>query len=273
VKLWAVILLLVVIDCLAALVMLRVRRRAPVGSYFRDSQQAAGAFTVTGTIFAVLVGFVFLLAFQSYENARSSSQDEAIATLALFHTVDRFPAPARSELRADLACYSRAVIGSEWPAMADQRSSPLVDRWLSVMTSRFDRINPRGAAQSDATQNWFTETDALQQGRRGRLAEAPRFVPTTIWVILLATGLAVIGFVLLFADSRELRLSQVVLATAVTTAVAASLLTVNFLDRPYGDHAGAITPTAMRGTLATIEREQPADVRQASRCDQLGRPR
>ena len=271
-KLWEVILLVLVADVLAGLAMLRIRRKAPVGSYFQDSQQATGAFTVTGTIFAVLVGFVFLLAFQSYENARSSSQDEALATLALFHGAEQFPSPSRSALQSDLVCYGRAVVASEWPAMADKRSSSLVDRWASLMASRFDRIKPRGAAQSDAVQDWYTETNVLQKGRQGRLAEAPRFVPTTIWVLLLVSGLAVVVFVLLFADSRELRRSQLALVLAVTTAVAASLLIVNFLDRPYGDHDGAITPAAMRGTLATVERSNAFDPGLGARCDQAGRP-
>jgi hypothetical protein len=124
-----VVVILLVLLALTGWVMLRVRRKAPVGSYFRDSQQAAGAFTVTGTIFAVLVGFVCRLAFQSYENARSSSQDEALATLAMFHSAEHFPAPSQRALQADLVCYERAVVASEWPAMADQRSSPVVDRW------------------------------------------------------------------------------------------------------------------------------------------------
>jgi hypothetical protein len=140
------------------------------------------------------------------------------------------------------------------------------------MASRFDRVSPRGAVQSDPVQNWFTEANALQKGREGRLAEAPRFVPTTIWVLLLVSGLAVVGFVLLFADSRELRRSHLPPVVAVTTAVAASLLIVNFLDRPYGDHGGAMTPAAMRGTVATIERSHAFDPRLGARCDQAGRP-
>ena len=130
---------------------------------------------------------------------------------------------------------------------AEQTSSPLVDRWLSLVASHVDEIDPSGGAETDAVQSFFTQTQVLQQARQVRLAEAPRFVPTLIWALLLLSGLAVVGFLLLFADSRELRLSQLMMVTAVTTAVTAGLLIVNFLDRPYGDHAGAITPTAMRG--------------------------
>lgn len=57
--------IVVAANLLAALLMLAVRQRAPSGSYFKDTQQAAGVFAVSGTTFAVIVAFTFLLAFQS----------------------------------------------------------------------------------------------------------------------------------------------------------------------------------------------------------------
>lgn len=41
--------------------MLLVRRRAPVGGFFTDSDRAAGIFGVTGTGFAVFLAFVIFL--------------------------------------------------------------------------------------------------------------------------------------------------------------------------------------------------------------------
>jgi hypothetical protein len=274
VQLWEAILLILIVDALVAYAIARLHHEAPKGSWFSDSQRAAAAFAVTGTIFAVLVGFVFLLAFQSFQNARSSARDEAIAALGLFNSADRFTVGDQGHLQADAICYGRAVVSLEWPAMADERSSPVVDDWIGALSQAFNGVPLRGAAQSDAAQNWFDETDSLQQGRQGRLAEAPRVIPTTIWILLLIAGLAVIVFSPLFSDSGERLWAQLALGIAVTTAVAASLLTVNFLDRPYGSHAGAIQPTAMRSALATMERGLPPATRNAVRvrCDASGRP-
>src|SRR3954453_12491720 len=115
VKLWEVIVLIVVVDAVIAGALVWIRRRAPEGSYFSDSQRAAGAFAVSGTIFAVLVGFVFLLGFQSYQSARTNSQDEALAALDLYNTAEHFGEPAQGALEADVVCYARAVVSSEWP--------------------------------------------------------------------------------------------------------------------------------------------------------------
>src|SRR3954453_15382937 len=99
VKLWVIVLIVVGANAIAALAMLALRRRAPSGGYFHDSQLAAGALAVTGTVYAVLVGFVFLLAFQSYETARSSSQDEAVATIGLFQSRISFPRATATSFR------------------------------------------------------------------------------------------------------------------------------------------------------------------------------
>jgi hypothetical protein len=273
VKLWVVVLLIVLVDALAVGLLLLIRRKSPEDGWFKDSQHAAGAFTVTGTIFAVLVGFVFLLAFGSYSSARASSSDEAVAALSLDHVTERFPADVRMALQSDIACYGRAVVHDEWPAMADHRTSSVVDHWETAMDADFYGFEPRGTLQEDAAQNWFTETDALRQARQERIAEAPRFVPGSIWVLLLLVGAAVIGFSLLFADRRELRSSQIALVIAVATAVAASLLIVNFLDRPYGEHEGAIKPVAMRATLDAMQRDLVAGGHPVDpACDPAGSP-
>ncbi len=273
-QLWQAILLILIVDALVAFAIVRLHHEAPRGSWFSDSQRAAAAFAVTGTIFAVLVGFVFLLAFQSFQNARSSAKDEAIAALGLFSSADRFAVGDQARLQADAICYGRAVVSIEWSAMADERRSPVVDGWITSLNEAFNGVPLHGAAESDAAQNWYTEIDALQQGRQGRLAEAPRVIPTTIWILLLIAGLAVIVFSPLFSDAGERLWAQAALGIAVTTAVAASLLTVNFLDRPYGDHEGAIEPTAMRSALATMTRSLPAATNRAveGRCDEAGRP-
>jgi hypothetical protein len=274
VKLWLVVVLLLTVDALAVAALLLSRRYGPRRGWFRDAQHASGAFTVTGTIFAVLVGFVFLLAFGSYSAARESSQDEARAAVSLFHVAERFPVATRDELQTDIVCYSRAVVASEWPAMAEERSSTTVDHWETRLSRDFDAFEPTGQVEGDALQNWFSGADLLREARQGRLTEAPRFIPATIWFLLLVAGLAVVGFALLLSDPREKLVAQAAMVVALTTAVAASLLIVNFLDRPYGTHQGSIKPAAMESALAGIRRDLLAhDRSDIAACDVYAEPR
>jgi hypothetical protein len=103
--------------------MLLVRRRAPRGGLYNDTQQAGWVYSVAGASFAVILAFVFLLTFQSFDRARTSASSEAEATAAMFHTAEAFPRAARVPLQNQIICYARGVITLEWPAMADGHAS------------------------------------------------------------------------------------------------------------------------------------------------------
>jgi hypothetical protein len=272
-SLWQAALILVVADSAAIAAMLLVRRRAPAGSYFKDTSEAAGVFAAAGTTFAVLVAFTFLLAFESYDDARNSSEEEAIAVVTLFHTAEFFGSAARDDLQRDLVCYGRAVIHSEWPAMRRNRRSPLVDGWVSRLERRFQRVGGNNETVGAAIQNWFNQTDARQTARRKRLAEAAPFVPHTVWFFLILGGLLEIGFVLFFADNTERVAAQAMLVSAVTVFVVASLVMIHLLDTPYTEQSGSVEPTAMAQSLRSIELERRSrHTTGALPCDPGGRP-
>src|SRR5262245_22208705 len=98
---------------------------------------------VTGTLFAVVLAFVILSAVQTYNGAKAGAQSEAAAVVDMARTASFFPPAQRDGLRADLTCYGRAVVEQEWPAMENERSSPLVDRWVAAYRARFERLELR----------------------------------------------------------------------------------------------------------------------------------
>src|SRR6187401_2875037 len=94
--------------------MLLVRRGAPGGSYFEDGDRAAGVFGVLATGFAVLLGFVVFLAFESFDTSRSGAENEAQIVREQFETAQLMPVAARAPLSGALVCYARTVIHQEW---------------------------------------------------------------------------------------------------------------------------------------------------------------
>ena len=125
---WAT-LIVVVVAALAIALMLLVRRGAPEGSYFADGDRAAGVFGVLATGFAILAGFVVVLAFQSYDASRSGAEAEARIVAHQFETVQFLPAPLRARLSGELVCYARSVIHQEWPRMRSGRLGFAPNRW------------------------------------------------------------------------------------------------------------------------------------------------
>ena len=235
--------------------MLLVRRRAPVGGYFADSDRAAGVFGVVGTGFAVLLAFVIFLAFQSYDRARDKASLEAVSISQLFRTAKLFEPEARRTLHGQLICYARAVVRDEWPAMREGRESPLVEAWLSRIERTIEGLSVSGEKQTVAYGHWFDEVANRREGRRGRLAEAAPFVPSLVWLALFLGGALIVGYMCFYADRGERWAAQAIMMGSVTAMVVAGLLLIRFLDRPYADASGAVKPVAMAGALARMEAE------------------
>ena len=114
--LWAGLLVAAVMT-LAITAMLIVRRSAPAGSYFEDGDRASGVFGVLATGFAVLLGFVVFLAFESFDTSRTGAEVEAQVVRERFETAQLFPVAVRARLSGQLVCYARTVIDNEWPKM------------------------------------------------------------------------------------------------------------------------------------------------------------
>ena len=126
--LWAG-LVVVVVTALAITAMLLVRRKAPAGSYFEDGDRAAGVFGVLATGFAVLLGFVVFLAFESFDTSRSGAEAEAEIVRQQFETARFFPAAVRARLSGEVVGHARTVIHEEWPQMEGGTLGERVNPW------------------------------------------------------------------------------------------------------------------------------------------------
>jgi multisubunit Na+/H+ antiporter MnhC subunit len=256
VDLWLAALVIFGAAALSAAAMLIVRRRAPEGTYFKDPIPAAAVYTVVGTAYMVIVAFVFFVAFESYGGAKADAEEEAIATLAMFHAVHPFDPAVRDQLRGQVICYAREVISSGWPAMRDGGGSSVVDARVTALEESAERIALEGPKQQAAYDHWFALNEERRRGRQGRIGKASGLVPPVLWLILIVGAVVVIGAVGLFADPREARVTQAALIAGVAVIVASGLVLVRFLDRPYENKSGSIKPTAMTRTLAQMERER-----------------
>src|SRR3954452_1700991 len=144
---WATV-IVVVVAATAITGMLLVRRRAPEGSYFVDGDRAAGVFGVLATGFAILAGFVVVLAFQSYDMSRTGAQADARIVWHQFETVQLLPESVRARMSGDLVCYARNVVHEEWPQMESGTLSSGPNPWGVAL---FESLRSASRIPSEAT--------------------------------------------------------------------------------------------------------------------------
>jgi hypothetical protein len=266
---WLAALIIVGAAAVSAVAMLLVRRRAPAGTAFEDPIPAGAVYTVAGTAYMVIVAFVFFIAFESYGGAKADAEEEATATLAMFHAAGPFDPQARAELQEEVICYAREVISHGWPAMRRGGGSAVVDARVTAMEEAAEQVPVSGAKQATAFEHWFALNDERRQGRQGRIGEAEGLVPPVVWLILILGAVVAIASVCFFADPQERAITQAGMIVAVAVIVVSGLVLVRFLDKPYEDKSGSIRPTAMTRTLEQMEREHRESGQAVVRCADL----
>ncbi|PRC43635.1 hypothetical protein C6A85_000000104335 [Mycobacterium sp. ITM-2017-0098] len=250
---WLAGALLVVVVAGAVVAKLLARRRAPDPGWFIDSTRAAGALTVIGTMFAVLMAFTIFYALQNYQRARDGGSVEAISITELHNVADVLEGHDGERLHGDLICYSRSVVSDEWPAMSRGESSDTVQYWVDAMVRDFAATDPTNPKQEAAYGQWFDQQAERRDGRRARMAEAEPSVPIPLWIVLGIGATAIFAYMCVQADRRESAVVQAVPIAFVGALVTSALLVVAFLDHPYADWAGSLQPDEMRVTLALID--------------------
>src|SRR5256885_15230134 len=161
---WAA-LIVVVVAVVAVTAMLLVRRRAPEGSYFEDGDRAAGVFGVLATGFAVLLGFVVFLAFESFDTSRTGAVTEAQIIAEEFETAQLMPAAVRGRFSGELICYARSVVHQEWPKMESGTLGDGFNPWGVTMFHTLQTTEPRSALEQIAVGKWLDHRTDRQDAR------------------------------------------------------------------------------------------------------------
>jgi hypothetical protein len=256
---------------LVGLALLLLARRRSTG-WLRHPDHASGILQAAGGVFAVVMAFVILIAFEGFVSVRTSAEDEASATLTVFETGDFLPADTGRALQGRVICYARAVVALDWPAMERGERSPQVDASAAAIEESLRGVRATDDAQKSALDEIFAEYNSLQQGRAERHG-GDGDVPAPVWIVLLLNAAALFAFVLLFSDARERLLAQAVMVGAITMIIVGSFLLIWFLSHPYEGETGSLKPTAMQGVLDEMQSGPISSHHNLTiPCDSEGRP-
>jgi hypothetical protein len=243
------------VTAVAITAMLLVRRRAPAGSYFEDGDRAAGVFGVLATGFAVLLGFVVFLAFQSFDTSRSGAENEAEIVAQQFETAQLFPVAVRARLSGELVCYARTVIHQEWPEMERGTLGDAVNPWGTATFRTLRTVEPRSASEQAAYAKWLDQRSDRQGARADRVHGAEGVIPVPLWIVLLLSAAIIFFFMLFFADSAERAVVQATMMGGVAVVISSTLLLLWFLDNPYHAGTGGLRPVAMERGIRILDQE------------------
>lgn len=241
---WLVGSVIVALSILASWFGLYVFDRCVPVSIRREHNDVAGfIISIIGVVYAVLLAFVAVAAWEDFDSADNAVQREASLVGNLLRDCGAVEQPASSEMRAALRRYVFHVVGDELQAQQAGDIDEVDDiGWqpisgLQRLTAQLDAKTPGQAViQAEILRN----LNELYSARRARLLAAERGIPATIWWILILGSVITVGFSFFFG-MPDIRMHYAMTGTLAASMALVMVLIVS-VDRPFlGDDGSMIT--------------------------------
>jgi hypothetical protein len=201
---WVVgLLLLILLPVCVVLVQWAIRRRWPALAEGDQNDVVGFIIAVVGVIYAVLLAFVVIVAWETFDKAEEVVGQEASALRGMYRDSVGLPAEAQGPVQDLVREYATGVIEAEWPAMAEgEPGDPGVGDLFDDMAATL-----AGAPVTTPTQQEFVGAESellseLVSLRSQRLDFVDSGIPGVLWTALIVGALVTIGFALLFGVRR-----------------------------------------------------------------------
>jgi hypothetical protein len=197
----------------------------------RTGATVATVLGVVAALYAVLVAFVIVNEWQTFDETSGHVSDEAATLAAIYYSARTLPEPARTDIQTQVLRYGRSVLCDELPRLRDDGRSSLrtrdeMERLFAEIAATHDRDphSPFHDVMAD-------QAAQLAGFRRDRIDAVGRAVPGLLITVIVASSVVLVA-VASCLDTQHRRW-HFVLTGAVTVVVALNLTVIFALDQPY----------------------------------------
>lgn len=229
---------------IGGLFIIRKRTRS---AGMRESHDVTGfAYGVAGVVYAVLLGFMVMKAYEKTVAVRDAINDEARVLLDLGHHSFAFGDTVSVQTRRSLVNYATTVIDDEWPSMRahvpDERDrAPMDSLWHLYIG-----MHPR----TEREQVWLSGSiallDQLSDARLRRHLAAHETIHPMMWGLLIIGGMVIIVFMYFFELKSALQ--HTLLISMIAGSITFVLLMILAFDHPFTGPNG-IEPITLQNVV------------------------
>lgn len=213
-----------------------VHRRFSYRDFVQHNEVAGFIIAVAGSLYAVVLGFLTLVGWQHYSDARQVVATETAAATDAWHVALGLPQARRYRVRNDILAYSKLMVSREWPAMRlaqEDKRSPIVIMDAIDATEDFTPSNLRESNAQTAT---LAQLGVMHDERQKRLADNGSGVTAFEWLVLMIGAGCVVGFCWLFGLPNAF--VHLLMTAAVTIIMTATLVLLFELQYPFRSGLG-----------------------------------
>jgi hypothetical protein len=230
-----------------------VHRRFNRQEFIAHNEVGGIMMAVSGTLYAVVLGFLTVVVWEHYLEARQLVVVESDSDIDAWHTAVGLPTAVRLRVRNDMIQYARIMTDREWPLMKQGGSAPEA---ATVGIDAIDAIGsfvPANDGQSNAQSATLQQLTQMHDAALQRIAINTAGVSWFEWLILLVGAISLICFCWVFG-LRNGRL-QMLMTSGVAIIIVCMLVLLFELQYPFRSDIG-IGPDAWRGAIEHIHEMQ-----------------
>jgi len=209
----------------------------------RTSTSVTTVVGVVAGIYAVLVAFVIVNEWQTFNDAQSQISTESAALTTTYYDAGVLGHPYDTRIQQAVIDYDRSVLCAELPSLADHHAPALATRLALQHLYAVTAEAPASVQASPFYGDAVTQIAAVASARRARINAAATPIPSLLLVVILVTSLALVG-VASVLDTKHRRW-HLILTTALTILVSLNLALVITLSRPF-DGAATVSDAPLR---------------------------
>jgi hypothetical protein len=188
-------------------------------------------FNAYGLLYAVVIAFVVYINWSDYNNAQSHVYSEANQISNLFHIVQGFDEPLRTEFMKSIYDYTEVINKQEIPDMRNGVYSYKNNDAYNKIWNDFIKLDIKTINNLPLYDKCLNELKDISDARRFRNFYMTNYIPTIIWVIMILG--CFISFSFSFFFGVRARFPYFFLAIALTFTNIILLYLIYVLDHPY----------------------------------------
>ena len=228
------LLLLVVLVVCVALAMggqLLVHRRFSAANFGEHNELGGVLIVVAASLYAVLLGFLTVVAWEHFQEARDIVTAESDASIDAWHTAVGLPAQVRLRVRGDMARYAADMADREWALMRRGGFEPQAAMLSMDAMDAVGSLTPADLGQSNAQGATLQQLGVLHDARQRRIAMNDSGVSAFEWLVLSIGAVCVVGFCWLFGAERQA--VHLVMTSTVVIVIVSTMLLLFELQYPF----------------------------------------
>ena len=212
-------------------------------------------FLNAGVLFAVLLGFMVIAVWESYDAARVNVATEAISLVPLYRSSGNLPPEAGEKIRELIREYCHRVIEDEWPTQAStgQASSKARKQTGDI----FRAFGTNGPVTTQMKKDYPLSCNVLMQSlaevtndRNKRNIQANEEISRVMWIVILSGAFVVIT--MSFIIYMERALPHMIISALMAGLIGLLLFSCLILSHPFRGPI-AISSESFEKTLVILD--------------------